>query len=132
MMRPVVDLDFAWSDSLRKTLCRIWPVVTLPLLAGLDYQNDTSLDPALIGRRWPRSLPVSASRLESFGRCPYQFFSRYLLELQKREILRLEPLDLGKLYHRVLERLFYDLRKDKLDIASASDETLAEPDDGVV
>jgi ATP-dependent helicase/nuclease subunit B len=41
-----------------------------------------------------------------------------------REILRLEPLDLGKLYHRVLERLFHDLRKDKLDIASASEETL--------
>jgi ATP-dependent helicase/nuclease subunit B len=95
-----------------------------PILAGLDYQNTVNFNPALIGRRWARTLPVSASRLESFGRCPYQFFSRYLLELKKREILRLEPLDLGKLYHRVLERLFHDLRKDKLDIASASEETL--------
>lgn len=95
-----------------------------PLLAGLDYQNRVTLDAALIRRRWARTLPVSASRLESYGRCPYQFFSRYLLELNKREILRLEPLDLGSLYHRVLERLFYDLRKDKRDLAGASDEIL--------
>lgn len=100
--------------------------VTHPLITGLDYRNVVRLDSNLIGRRWPGALPLSASRLESFGRCPYQFYSRYLLELRKREVLRLEPLDLGSLYHRVLEQLFYDLRKDQLNLADAPDDLLRE------
>ncbi len=98
--------------------------ITNPLCGGLAYQNVVELDANLIRRRWPKVLPLSATRVESFARCPYQFFSRYLLELRSREVLRLEPPDLGNLYHRVLERLFYELGKDKLDIASASDEVL--------
>ncbi|NLH15443.1 MAG: hypothetical protein GX455_02580, partial [Phycisphaerae bacterium] len=98
--------------------------VVRPIQAGLDYRNDVQLDSNLIRRRWPRMLPLSATRLERFGKCPYQFFAHDLLELRKRDVLRLEPLDLGQLYHRVLERLFYDLRKDRLNLADATDKWL--------
>ncbi len=91
------------------------------LRSAIHYTNTAMLDPVLVRRRWPNDLPVSASKLESYGTCPYQFFARYLLELRPREILRIEPVDLGTLYHRILEQLFHRLRNERLDFATAPD-----------
>ena len=53
----------------------------------------------------------SASKLETYGKCPYQYFLRYILDIE----VILEPeykdpfdaLAKGSLYHNVLEKYWY-------------------------
>lgn len=53
---------------------------------------------------------VSPTTLESFGRCPFQFFAKRVLGLQPLEepelVSEAERADVGTLYHLILERLY--------------------------
>ena len=53
-----------------------------------------------------RTLHASASRLESFGRCPFQHFARYLLRIEERPEATLSPRSTGSAVHAALERFF--------------------------
>jgi RecB family exonuclease len=54
------------------------------------------------------AAPLSASAVESYAACPFQFFLRYLLGAAKPEEADddLDPLARGRLYHAALERGF--------------------------
>ena len=41
----------------------------------------------------------SISRLESYARCPYMYFLRYVLGAKEREVYEILPRDLGKYFH---------------------------------
>ena len=49
-------------------------------------------------------LTGSVSRLERFASCAYSYFLQYGLELKEREEYSFEDVDMGTLFHRVLER----------------------------
>ncbi len=49
------------------------------------------------------SLSMSASRLESFNRCPFQHFVRYGLRAQETREFTERAMDLGEFYHAALE-----------------------------
>jgi ATP-dependent helicase/nuclease subunit B len=71
-------------------------------------------DPAtleIIARRYGPRAVFSASQLNSFGMCPWQFFAAYVLRLRPLEEprRRLEPVALGKFYHDVLQDAFLRL-----------------------
>ena len=51
------------------------------------------------------SMMASVSRFESFNRCEFQHFSNYGLKLNVRQPFKVAPLDLGNLYHHVLEHV---------------------------
>jgi ATP-dependent helicase/nuclease subunit B len=53
-----------------------------------------------------RSLRLSVSQLEQFAECPLKYFMHYAMGLRPREILELDSLNLGTLYHRILERVY--------------------------
>jgi ATP-dependent helicase/nuclease subunit B len=65
----------------------------------------------------------SATRLGIFAACPYQYFARYILELEERKEFKFEPLDLGRFYHRVLDELVKQLGAAKKDIAQLKQRT---------
>ena len=46
---------------------------------------------------------MSVSQLEKYAACPLQYFMHYTLGLRPREILEMDTLNLGVLYHRILE-----------------------------
>jgi ATP-dependent helicase/nuclease subunit B len=82
------------------------------------------------GSGWER--PFSASSLESLGRCPQQFFFRYVLGAraldEAAEEFRFEARELGSSMHRVLERVLEDLGEaglEALDPAGAVESGLA-------
>jgi len=91
---------------------------------ALSYENKAVLDKDFAKKFYGESLECSATRLGSFAACPYKHFARYVLNLQRREQFTLEPLDLGRFYHRVLDSLFKRLNKDSENFATASDERL--------
>jgi ATP-dependent helicase/DNAse subunit B len=56
---------------------------------------------------------VSATRLETWARCPHAYFARYLLHLdaieRPEEIVQLSPLERGKVVHEALDRFLAEL-----------------------
>ena len=64
----------------------------------------------------------SISRLESYGRCPFQYFSHYILKLNSIEKIEegLTNLEKGNLLHTILFE-FYDRRRDKPPISACTD-----------
>jgi hypothetical protein len=59
--------------------------------------------------------PLSASAVESYAACPFQFFLRSILYAAPVDEVdeELDPLAAGRLHHRVLERIFRRLAEEK-------------------
>lgn len=72
-------------------------------MVSLDYSNEARLAPESIGRLIGGRLEASVSRLECFAACAFRHFAQYGLRLREREVAVLEPVDLGKLHHAILE-----------------------------
>ncbi|NLI53226.1 MAG: hypothetical protein GX417_02760 [Clostridiales bacterium] len=51
-----------------------------------------------------KSVPMSASRLETFNTCPFQHFVKYGLRAEDAQEFTERAADLGEFYHAVLER----------------------------
>ena len=66
-------------------------------------------------RRFPGQAVMSAARLEEFGACPFAFLAGTVLGLKPIEEPSpdLGPLDVGLIYHGLLERFFRALAKSK-------------------
>ncbi len=77
--------------------------------------------------RFPGGSTMSANRLEQFGGCPFAFLAADLLGLECREEPSpdLAPLDLGLIYHGLLERFFRAAQEDKTLDGRVTPETLA-------
>jgi ATP-dependent helicase/nuclease subunit B len=91
---------------------------------ALNYENEALLDKNFAKKLYAGSLESSATRLGSFAACPFQYFARYVLDLQQRTQFTLQPLDLGRFYHHVLDGLFKRLKKENKDFATVSDDQL--------
>ncbi|MBN1126448.1 MAG: exodeoxyribonuclease V subunit gamma [Sedimentisphaerales bacterium] len=88
--------------------------------SAIAYQNTAKLDKVLAERAFGDPFVCTISRLSSFAACPYQHFTRYILGLTPRTVMKLEPIDLGTFYHQVLDGLFRYLSAQGKDITSAS------------
>ena len=87
------------------------------ILSSLAYENKAKLEkqikPALMGH----TVRSSKTGLESFAACPFQHFVGQLLKLQEREDAGVKDVDLGRLYHRAMERLGQELIDQKSRLA---------------
>jgi len=84
--------------------------------SAIRYDNQTSNLPEITERFFGQKIKSSATRLSSFAACPYQFFAKYMLGLKERKQFKIEPLDLGDFYHRVLDALIKHLNKNNKSI----------------
>jgi ATP-dependent helicase/DNAse subunit B len=72
------------------------------------HEGDLSpLAPALTARYGPDHV-WSSSRLETYAKCPLHFYVAHALRLEPRAVPQegFDPLILGSIYHRVLERVY--------------------------
>ena len=83
-------------------------------LAGATYQNQAKIDAQIASRLFKKTLAGSISRLECFAECPFKHFSKYILRLQRRQELQLQPENVGSFYHAVLCGMFGLMEKQKL------------------
>ena len=86
-----------------------------------DYQSaaffkyeDIRLLPAVARLVYGQILENSVSRLETFAACAYRHFLQYGLMLRERETFGFEAVDLGTVYHGVLEEFSKSLEKEQL------------------
>jgi len=109
------------------------------IVSAINYDNRARLDKEIVENLFGRqpaeggldpvqgfALASSATKLSTFAACPYQYFARYILGLKEREEFKLEPLDVGIFYHRVLDGLLKRLNAENLDFATVKDEQLLE------
>ena len=96
------------------------------VLSAINYDNRAELDKGVVGELFGERIRSSASRLSTFAACPYKYFARYVLDLKEREVFKLEPLDLGNFYHRVLDALQKKLGEKNKDYATVEDKELLE------
>jgi len=94
------------------------------VLSAVNYDNRAELDKNVVEKLFGERIGSSATRLGTFAACPYQYFARYVLKLKERDEFKLEPLDLGNFYHRVLDALLKKLGEEKKDFATVGDEQL--------
>ena len=95
------------------------------VMNALQYTNAAQLTATDTRAKLERISDFSASRLGTFAACPYQHFAKYILALERRPLLRFEPLDVGLFYHKVIEMLFARLRQRGLSWATAPADKLA-------
>jgi RecB family exonuclease len=100
--RPEVLRRVAWGLHARD---RRWK--SGPCDAFDGRLSDAAILKAIAERFGPQAV-FSASQLNSFGQCPWQFFASYVLKLAPLEEpqRRLEPLARGTLIHDVLQGVF--------------------------
>lgn len=63
------------------------------------------ITPQTAARLIGEKLRLSPSRIETFYRCPYQYFCNYMLRLSPRRKVAYTPLESGSAIHYVLEQL---------------------------
>ena len=57
----------------------------------------------LMGKHFGSTLLLSQSRIDSFVKCPYSFYCKYLLSVRERDVAKVAPSDSGTFIHYVLE-----------------------------
>ncbi len=97
-----------------------------PILASLGYGNDARLDAGDAKRLYGQSMRFSASRIETFARCPFQHFAKYALRLEPRVEFAIQTVDLGLLHHKVLEEFYAELIHEKRDLAGLDTDAVTE------
>jgi len=84
-------------------------------LASLVYRNHAGLSARSVASLYGDTLRLSVSNVERFAACPFQHFAAHILGLEPLAGWELEAIDLGLVYHRVLEayvrRLIADGRR---------------------
>ena len=100
--------------------------IVRPVEAALSYDNSASLEPAVAKGLCGREIAGSATRLTAFAVCPYRHFARYALDLTPRREFKMEPLDLGRFYHEVLDSLQKRLSAEREDFASVKEDRLVQ------
>ncbi len=77
------------------------------LLKGtFSRRRDSALGKAVARALYGTALENSVTRLEQFAACAYAHFLRYGLSLRERELYGFEPVDMGNVFHGVMELFF--------------------------
>ncbi|MGN6368372.1 MAG: PD-(D/E)XK nuclease family protein [Phycisphaerae bacterium] len=84
--------------------------------AAVRERPAPQLSASLAAKFFPpgRALRMSVSQLEKFGACPLQYFMHYTLRLRPRAVLEMDVLNLGLLYHRILEGVYLKILRGEL------------------
>jgi ATP-dependent helicase/nuclease subunit B len=96
----------------------------LGVRSALDYDNHAELDGAIVKELFGREIRSSVTRLGTFAACPYKYFAKYILGLEERKEWKLQPLDVGDFYHRVLDSLVKRLSAEEKDFGAVGQEEL--------
>ncbi|MFQ5790380.1 MAG: PD-(D/E)XK nuclease family protein [Acidobacteriota bacterium] len=77
-------------------------------LLPIDESFQRRREPGRVRRPLPRPEPVSATAFETYLRCPFKYYCRYVLGLEEEEDLDegWTPLERGRILHEILKEAF--------------------------
>ncbi len=116
-LRVYASGEQGFSEEELMTLYRAYEGEFSPLRNDLQEAAfarylDIPLSPEAVREVYGLSLYGSVSRLERYSRCPYSFFLRYGLLLEKESDYTVSTLDRGNLFHSVLKEFSEELKTD--------------------
>ena len=68
-----------------------------------------------------KNMYMSASRVESFYKCPFSYFCRYGIKAMPRKVAELDPMQRGNIIHYALEKLLTDFDRNALTAMTFDD-----------
>ncbi|MCR5543695.1 MAG: PD-(D/E)XK nuclease family protein [Eubacterium sp.] len=93
------------------------------IMEGLLFSNRCQTIPQDIMK--DIEIRMSVSRLEKYMSCPYSFFMKYILGVQKRDEKKIEYYDVGNMLHDALEKTMKEIKdKHSNDWAETDDQEL--------
>ncbi|MBQ3053380.1 MAG: PD-(D/E)XK nuclease family protein [Clostridia bacterium] len=82
---------------------------------GFNYKNNVAdLSKDLIDKVYGDEFYTSVSRLESYKKCPFMYYAKYMLGANPREDTQLKSVDTGTIMHSIVEKVSL-LVKEKYD-----------------
>lgn len=97
-------------------------LVTRMTRAGTSWMLEATIGPAAARSLYGATLPMSASRLETFNACPFRHFVTYGLGAEETREFTERAADLGSFYHAALEAFVRTAEERSLDWKKLSDE----------
>ncbi|MFK4565789.1 PD-(D/E)XK nuclease family protein [Enterococcus sp. UD-01] len=89
---------------------------------SLEHRNiPENLKEELADQLYSKEIYTSVSRMESFYRCQYQYFSRFGLGLKERDVFGLSPAATGDFFHEALDQFFKLLILQKKQLSELTD-----------
>jgi ATP-dependent helicase/nuclease subunit B len=89
------------------------------------YRNQTvALSPTLAQQLYGEQLQGSVSRFEQFSSCAFAHFAQYGLRLRERETFELKAMDIGTLFHAVIERVIRRCQSEQTRISQLESNVL--------
>ena len=82
-------------------------------LKSVHDDIDFTVSPSIMENLVGSSLILSASQIETYNMCPFQYFCRYALRLFERRKVKLEAAERGNIIHLCLEQLITNTTKEK-------------------
>lgn len=79
-----------------------------------DRRNFEIADKSVATSLFGKDLHISASRVESFYKCPFSYFCRYGIKAMPRKVAELDPMQRGNVIHHTLEKLLADHSREQL------------------
>lgn len=80
----------------------------------LNYEkNDDNLDSDTIKSIYADVLKTSVSKLETFEKCPFSYFVKYVLNIKEEKKYKITNMDIGSFMHNVLEKFSMYLFENK-------------------
>lgn len=94
----------------------------LRVFSSLTYKNiPENLGSNIAEELYGKAIYTSVSRMESFYRCQYQYFTRFGLGLKERDRFELSPAATGEFFHEALDQFFKLLILNDKQLTSLTD-----------
>ncbi len=90
-------------------------------LKGKNFSSD-NLSFASPPKIYEKGINMTQSRLDTYARCPFSFFSNYMLGLRGHKKVEFRAAEMGSLVHKVLEDVLSTLAVEKKKISEADAE----------
>lgn len=75
---------------------------------------------------------TSVSRLETFAKCPFSYFAQYSLNAKPRKIYEIKTPDIGSIFHKVLEKIIWQMKEEGLTWQTISEERAKEITENII
>jgi len=91
-------------------------------LFSKEYEDYLSKEAIL--KLYNKEIYSSVSQLEKYASCPFSYFMEYGLKAKERKIYDISPLDVGSVFHKILEEFSKYLKENKIEWEDITDEQI--------
>lgn len=117
------ELYSSSPDSLKKAIFEL----TGNSYERADFRNDReSISKETADRLFTSTLRLSPSRIESYQRCKFSYFTSYVLNLRSEKKIKFASRELGTLVHAVFEYFLKKFADGELDFATLENQNIKE------